>query len=246
MPSTPEIPSSRLHGGPNQDVVEAAAAAADYLARPFEENALELASDAPGETGAAGDRILTGSSMWDTGWFFQPAHAAHQWILPPGRRHRRPVLLLGKRGVGKEVLSRYVHVHKRARLLPFVKVNCAALPQDLLESELFGYEKGAFSGAIREKPGMFELADRGTILLDEIGEMTPTLQAKLLHVLQDGNYTRLGGRHLLHADARVMASSNIELEEAVRVGRFREDLYYRLNVIRIESRPCAHQAGDIR
>ena len=105
-----------------------------------------------------------------------------------------PVLILGESGVGKEVMARYIHGQSRRARQPFVKVNCAALPEDLLESELFGYERGAFSGALREKPGMFELADEGSILLDEIGEMSPQLQAKLLHVLQDGEFARLGGR----------------------------------------------------
>ena len=156
-----------------------------------------------------------------------------------------PVLMLGESGVGKEVLARYIHGQSRRARQPFVKVNCAALPQDLLESELFGYEKGAFSGAFREKPGMFELADKGSILLDEIGEMTPSLQAKLLHVLQDGDYTRLGGRHRLHVDARVLASTNIQLEEAVGAGRFRQDLYFRLNVIRIDIPPLRDRRDDI-
>ena len=156
-----------------------------------------------------------------------------------------PVLLLGESGVGKEVIARYVHAQSRRARQPFVKVNCAALPEDLLESELFGYEKGAFSGAIREKPGMFELADTGSILLDEIGEMTPHLQAKLLHVLQDGEYVRLGGRHRLHVDARVLASTNIQLEEAVAAGRFRQDLYFRLNVIRIDIPPLRERLEEV-
>jgi two-component system, NtrC family, response regulator AtoC len=156
-----------------------------------------------------------------------------------------PVLLLGESGVGKEVLARFIHEQSRRRRQPFVKINCAALPQDLLESELFGYERGAFSGAFREKPGMFELADKGSILLDEIGEMTPHLQAKLLHVLQDGEYTRLGGRHRVNVDARVLAATNIRLEEAVAAGRFRPDLYYRLNVIRLEIPPLRERREDI-
>jgi len=156
-----------------------------------------------------------------------------------------PVLLLGESGVGKEVLARYVHSQSRRSRQPFVKVNCAALPEDLLESELFGYERGAFSGANRDKPGMFELADKGTILLDEIGEMTPHLQAKLLHVLQDGEFTRLGGRQRIRVDARVVASTNVRLEEAVSSGRFREDLYFRLNVIRIDIPPLRERRDDI-
>jgi two-component system, NtrC family, response regulator AtoC len=156
-----------------------------------------------------------------------------------------PVLILGESGVGKEVIARYIHGQSRRRARPFVKVNCAALPQDLLESELFGYERGAFSGALREKPGMFELADTGTILLDEIGEMSPGLQAKLLHVLQDGEYTRLGGRQSVRVDARVLAATNSQLEDAVAAGRFRGDLYFRLNVIRLDVPPLRERREDI-
>jgi transcriptional regulator with PAS, ATPase and Fis domain len=126
-----------------------------------------------------------------------------------------------------------------------VKVNCAALPQELLESELFGYERGAFSGALRDKPGKFELAHRGSILLDEISEMSPHLQAKLLHVLQDGEYSRLGARRPLSVDARVLATTNARLTEAVAAGHFREDLYFRLDVIRIEIPPLRERKEDI-
>jgi two-component system response regulator AtoC len=124
-------------------------------------------------------------------------------------------------------------------------VNCAALPNELLESELFGYERGAFTGAMNDKPGKFELADKGTLLLDEIGEMTPHLQAKLLHVLQDSEYTRLGGKRLVRVDARVLASTNINLEENVANGKFREDLYFRLNVIRVDVPPLRERREDI-
>jgi len=156
-----------------------------------------------------------------------------------------PVLITGESGVGKEVLARFIHAQSGRREGPFVKVNCAALPQDLLESELFGYERGAFSGALRDKPGKFELAHRGSILLDEIGEMSPHLQAKLLHVLQDGEYSRLGARRPLSVDARVLATTNARLTEAVAAGRFREDLYFRLDVIRIEIPPLRERRQDI-
>src|SRR5207247_978547 len=136
-----------------------------------------------------------------------------------------PVLISGESGVGKEVLARFIHTHSSRHDKPFIKVNCAALPDDLLESELFGYERGAFTGALNEKPGKFELADKGTILLDEIGEMTPHLQAKLLHVLQDSEYTRLGGKRTVRVDASVLASTNVNLEEHVASAKFREDLY---------------------
>jgi two-component system response regulator AtoC len=156
-----------------------------------------------------------------------------------------PVLILGQSGVGKEVVARYIHGQSRRRSQAFVKVNCAALPEDLLESELFGHERGAFSGALTQKPGLFEQADGGTILLDEIGEMSFHLQAKLLHVLQDGEYTRLGGRQTVKVDARVMASTNVQLDEAVAAGRFREDLFFRLNVIRLEIPPLKDRREDI-
>jgi two-component system, NtrC family, response regulator AtoC len=156
-----------------------------------------------------------------------------------------PVLILGESGVGKEVIARFVHSQSKRRSNPFVKVNCAALPHDLLESELFGYERGAFTGAQSDKPGKFELAQAGSILLDEIGEMPPQLQAKLLHVLQDGEYTRLGGRRSLRADARVLASTNRNLEKAVARGEFRADLYFRLNVIKLDIPPLRARKEDI-
>jgi two-component system response regulator AtoC len=156
-----------------------------------------------------------------------------------------PVLILGQSGVGKEVVARFIHGQSRRRGQAFVKVNCAALPEDLLESELFGHERGAFSGALTQKPGLFEQADGGTILLDEIGEMSFHLQAKLLHVLQDGEYTRLGGRQTVKVDARVMASTNVQLDQAVAAGRFREDLFFRLNVIRLEIPPLKDRREDI-
>jgi two-component system response regulator AtoC len=156
-----------------------------------------------------------------------------------------PVLILGESGVGKEVLARFIHAQSGRSAKPFIKVNCAALPHDLLESELFGHERGAFTGALNEKPGKFELADKGTILLDEIADMSPQLQAKLLHVLQDGEFARLGGRRTLKVDARVLAATNKQMEEAVSNGAFREDLYYRLNVISIEIPPLRDRREDI-
>jgi two-component system response regulator AtoC len=128
---------------------------------------------------------------------------------------------------------------------PFVKVNCAALPGELLESELFGFEQGAFTGAVRSKPGKFELANKGTIFLDEIAEMSPHLQAKLLHVLQDHQYSRLGGRHLIDVDVRVLAATNVEVQEAMKSGRLREDLYYRLNVLSINVPPLRERTAEI-
>ncbi|MGC2504430.1 MAG: sigma-54 dependent transcriptional regulator [Silvibacterium sp.] len=145
-----------------------------------------------------------------------------------------PVLITGESGVGKEVVAQLLHRHSLRAGRQFLKVNCAALPADLLESELFGYEAGAFTGAMKSKPGKFELCDGGTILLDEIGEMSPQLQAKLLHVLQDGSFSRLGARVNTKVNVRVLAATNIDIEQAIADRRFREDLYYRLNAFVIK------------
>src|SRR5713226_3346865 len=156
-----------------------------------------------------------------------------------------PVFIYGESGVGKEVVARMIHMRSLRRTQPFVKVNCAALPGELLESELFGYEQGAFTGAVRSKPGKFELANKGTIFLDEIAEMSPHLQAKLLHVLQDHQYSRLGGRHMIGVDVRVLAATNLEVQEAMKSGRLREDLYYRLNVLSINVPPLRERTTEI-
>jgi two-component system, NtrC family, response regulator AtoC len=156
-----------------------------------------------------------------------------------------PVFICGESGVGKEVVARMIHMRSKRRNQPFVKVNCAALPGELLESELFGYEQGAFTGAMRSKPGKFEMANKGTIFLDEIAEMSPHLQAKLLHVLQDHQYSRLGGRHLIDVEVRVLAATNIEVQEAIKSGRLREDLYYRLNVLSINVPPLRERTTEI-
>jgi len=142
-------------------------------------------------------------------------------------------LIRGESGVGKDMLARVIHAMSKRADGPFVKVNCAALPAPLLESELFGHERGAFTGAFRQTLGQFEYAKRGTICLDEIGEMPRELQAKLLHVVQDLQFSRVGGRELISADVRIIATTNKDLETAMNRGEFREDLYYRLNVVEI-------------
>ncbi len=138
-----------------------------------------------------------------------------------------------------------IHMRSKRRNQAFIKVNCAALPGELLESELFGFEQGAFTGADRAKPGKFEMANKGTIFLDEIAEMSTHLQAKLLHVLQDHQYSRLGGRHMVDTDVRVLAATNVDVQEAMKTGRFREDLYYRLNVLSIHVPPLRERATEI-
>ena len=155
------------------------------------------------------------------------------------------VLILGESGTGKELVARALHERSPRRERPFVKVNCAALPTELLESELFGFEKGAFTGAIQHKPGKFEFANHGTMFLDEIGDMSPALQAKLLQVLQDGEFSRLGGKDDVRVDVRVIAATNRDLETAVAHGQFREDLYFRLNVVAIQLPPLRERREDI-
>jgi transcriptional regulator with PAS, ATPase and Fis domain len=155
------------------------------------------------------------------------------------------VLLLGETGTGKEVVARLLHAASARRDKRFVKVNCAALPLTLLESELFGYEKGAFTGADKFKPGKFEIASDGVIYLDEIGDMPLVLQAKLLEVLQSGEFARLGGTEVVKVSTWVVASTNHDLEKDMSVGKFREDLYYRLNIIKIVMPPLRERKEDL-
>ena len=155
------------------------------------------------------------------------------------------VLILGESGTGKEVVAHLIHKYSERSRHKFLKVNCAALPADLLESELFGHQKGAFTGAIKDRPGKFEQANRGTLLLDEIGEMSAPMQAKLLHVLQDGQFTRLGGQEAIKSDLRVLAATNVPIESALKEKKFREDLYYRLSVFTINIPPLRERREEI-
>ncbi|MFB3903582.1 MAG: sigma-54-dependent transcriptional regulator [Acidobacteriota bacterium] len=158
---------------------------------------------------------------------------------------RVPVLIQGESGVGKDIVARIIHCHSRVASRPFVKVNCAALPAELTESELFGYQRGAFTGATADRPGKFEFANGGTIFLDEIGEFSPSVQAKLLQVLQDGRFTRLGSNSEIRVNVRIIAATNTKLEEAIARGTFREDLYYRLNVVSIDIPPLRDRREEI-
>lgn len=156
-----------------------------------------------------------------------------------------PIVFYGETGVGKEVLAREVHALSPRATRPFLKLNCAALPSELLESELLGYERGAFTGALKSKPGKFELADGGTLLMDEIGDMDVRLQAKLLHVLQDSEFQRLGGTDTIRVNVRVLAATHRDLQKEITAERFREDLYYRLNVVKILVPPLRERRDEI-
>ena len=158
---------------------------------------------------------------------------------------RATVLLAGESGVGKDLIARAIHHHSPRRDRPFVKINCTAIPENLMESELFGYEKGAFTGAVTSKPGKFEQADTGTVFLDEIGDVPGGIQVKLLRVLQEREFERLGSNKTRHIDVRVLAATNLDLRAALEEGTFREDLYYRLNVVPINIPPLRERKEDI-
>jgi DNA-binding NtrC family response regulator len=158
---------------------------------------------------------------------------------------RATVLLAGESGVGKDMIARAIHQHSPRKDRPFVKINCTAIPENLMESELFGYEKGAFTGANTSKPGKFEQANTGTVFLDEIGDVPGSVQVKLLRVLQEREFERLGSNKTLHTDVRVIAATNVDLRAALEQGTFREDLYYRLNVVPMNIPPLRERKEDI-
>jgi len=250
--------------GERQTIDAALPAGALYLERPLEASKvsiiLELASDAsnarrelgsanaltPSNASSAAKEIIR-EELGDGRYFL----ATSPSMLRIYRQVQlladvdAPVLILGESGTGKEVIAHLIHTHSCRAQRRFVNVNCAALPAELLESELFGYQQGAFTGAIKDKPGKFELAHRGTLLLDEIAEMSAQMQAKLLHVLQDGQFNRLGARESSRADVRVLAATNVQIESALAGKTFREDLYYRLNVFTINVPPLRERREEI-
>ena len=231
--------------------------ASDYLTKPFQAPQLQgavkraLQTQTSEATKQAANYTVKGTEVvenLDDDLFFLAASPAMKQLRAQVALIAKvdvPVLLLGESGVGKEILARLIHKMSIRAHRPMLKVNCAALPADLLESELFGYEAGAFTGANKPKPGKFELAHKGTILLDEIGEMSAALQAKLLHVLQDGTFCRLGGRANLTADARILAATNIDVQKAIAERTLREDLYYRLNAFTMTIPPLRERREEI-
>ncbi len=248
----PAVPVIMLAGGAGtQTIVEAVRqGAGDFLRKPVEADELELVFE----------KVLSRSRLEREVAFLRNQASQLGPFLATGKSRRMrmvdeiirnvadtdiTVLIRGESGTGKELVARTLFQRSTRRSLPFVKVNCAALPADLLESELFGYEKGAFTGAARRKLGKFEVASGGTIFLDEISEMHPSLQAKLLQVLQDGQFSRLGGEADVEVDTRVIAATNRDLEASVRIGAFREDLFYRLNVVSVIIPPLRERKDEI-
>jgi DNA-binding NtrC family response regulator len=223
------------------------AGAADYITKPFNSDELREIIERVAGDGARPQAIQTHREG--------KSGAASLGVSPAMRRVDElcdriadadvPVLLTGESGVGKDVVARQIHARSARASKIFVKINCAALPGELLESELFGHERGSFTGAQRTKPGQFELADGGTLFLDEIGEMPVAMQAKLLQALQDGEFYRVGGQRKIKVDTRVIVATNVDLAKAMERGTFREDLYYRLNVVQVAIPPLRERREDI-
>jgi DNA-binding NtrC family response regulator len=216
----------------------------EYLPKPFDvdelaalvQRALQTQPNAQPSAAAVDEDMLVGE-----------APAMQQVFRAIGRltRSHMTALVTGESGTGKELVARALHRHSPRARQPFIALNTAAIPAELLESELFGHERGSFTGAERRKKGRFEVADGGTLFLDEVGDVSPAMQAKLLRVLQSGSFERVGGTETLHVDVRIVAATNKRLEGEVQAGRFRADLYYRLNVVRIELPPLRERPEDI-
>ncbi len=223
--ATVEKAVSALHAG-----------AVDYLVKPFQpEQLIELLERHGSQPNTAIDEPIANET-------------SSQQVLMLARKVAvtdSTTLISGESGTGKEVLARYIHQHSPRAKQPFVAINCAAIPENMLEATLFGHEKGAFTGAIASQPGKFEQANGGTLLLDEISEMDMGLQAKLLRVLQEREVERIGGRKVVELDVRVLATTNRDLMREVQAGRFREDLYYRLNVFPLQWQPLRARRGDL-
>ena len=238
--------------GTIENAVEAMkAGASDFLLKPFDlehltavvNKALEIRSLR--EENRALREELGRKYQWDNivgrSSAMQQIFATIMRVAPT----RATVLIAGESGVGKDLIARAIHFHSPRKDRPFVKINCTALPENLMESELFGYEKGAFTGATTSKPGKFEQAESGTVMLDEIGDVPANIQVKLLRVLQEREFERLGSNKTLHIDVRVIAATNRDLRAALEEGTFREDLYYRLNVVPLEIPPLRERKEDI-
>ena len=224
--------------------------AVDYLAKPFDKSAIDSILEQFVRQSHLGQEATAAANVEALGddLFFLVASPVMEQLRVQASLVANvdvPVLLLGESGTGKEVVARFIHKHSSRAHRTFMKINCAAVPAELLESELFGYEAGAFTGATHAKPGRFELCNHGTMLLDEIGEMPPALQAKLLHVLQDGSFSRLGGRASITVDVRILAATNIDVQQAIATRRLRGDLFYRLNAFTLNLPPLRERTEEV-
>jgi two-component system response regulator AtoC len=247
--SNPDLPVIMISGAASSlNVVEAMkTGASDFIPKPIQPEDLRKALKQAFDAKAAASKPADTPAIPNTHIFFGNSQYMReiQRVIGQIGWSDAPVLIQGETGVGKEVLAREVHAQSPRAKKALLKLNCAALPSELVESELFGYERGAFTGAFQKKLGMFELADGGAILLDEIGDMDVKLQAKLLQVLQDQSFQRLGGKDTIHVDVRVIAATHRDLRKAIAVNAFREDLYYRLNVINVRVPSLRERREDI-
>ncbi|MHB1380653.1 MAG: sigma-54-dependent transcriptional regulator [Thermoleophilia bacterium] len=250
----PDIPVIMLtaHGSVADAVVAMKAGATDYLTKPFDVDELKLSVEKAMRIGSLErqvdflkgelDREFDASGIIGNSPQMQAIMATVAKVAPANAT----VMIYGESGTGKELIAKALHEQSDRAGEPFIQLSCAALPETLLESELFGYDKGAFTGAVGSKPGRFELADGGTLFLDEIGEISPTVQVKLLRVLEQRSFERLGGSKTIEVDVRLVGATNRDLAAMIKEGTFREDLYYRLNVIPINMPPLRERRGDIR
>jgi two-component system response regulator AtoC len=243
------------HGTVDTAVEALKAGAFDYVTKPFDRAEFRAVVDKAARTSELGSREVVPETLSPVGpnetkGRFRligndPAMVEVYTIVDRVAGTPSTVLITGESGTGKELIARAVHENSPRKDKPFIRVNCAAIPRDLLESELFGYEKGAFTGAVTSKPGRFELAHGGTLFLDEIGEISVEMQVKLLRAIQEQEFERVGGIKTIQVDVRLVAATNSTLLEKIKEGKFREDLYYRLNVVQVRLPPLRERKGDI-
>jgi nitrogen regulation protein NR(I) len=244
----PDVPVIMItaHGTVDTAVEALKLGAFDYVTKPFDREELRHVVDKAARTRELRQRDVQVAERGRYRLIGQSEAMAQVYeIIERVADTPSTVLITGESGTGKELIARALHEQSRREKEPFIRVNCAAIPPDLLESELFGYEKGAFTGAVTSKPGRFELAHRGTLFLDEIGEIPPSMQVKLLRALQEQEFERVGGIKTLSVDVRLIAATNRDLEQEIAAGRFREDLYYRLNVVHVHLPPLRERTSDI-
>ncbi|MBN1355158.1 sigma-54-dependent Fis family transcriptional regulator [bacterium] len=245
----PDVPVIMItaHGTVETAVEAMKRGAFDYISKPFEMDELRLIMSKAAAVYHLNRAELHSREVIEDGGIVAASKPLKDVLSMVRKVAGSPstILITGESGTGKELIAQLIHNLSSRKDKPFIKINCAAIPDTLMESEFFGYEKGAFTGAVTSKPGRFELANNGTLFLDEIGEISREIQVKLLRVLQEREFERVGGLHTIHVDVRLVVATNMDLEEAVKTGRFRQDLFYRLNVVPVHLPPLRQRPEDI-